>query len=533
MMRSDLYAAAAIVCTAAIPLPAGAAPAGTALIQSIVPLGKATHVEGPAAANAIMHFQVALRMRDQAGLAARQANRERIAPADFAQNYLPAASDHDAVVAWLRSAGLSVDRTYANHLTIEASGPVASVSRAFNVHVSRITSEGQTYNSADSAPHVPGSLAGIVLSVNGLQPQLHAMKLHAIKAGNMTRPQAQGAPGSTPYIPSDLLAAYGASSVGSTGAGATTAIVIDTFPNQSDLTSFWSQAGINQSLSNISFIQSVAGTLPAPSGEESLDAEWASSIAPSSKVRVYAAQSLAYSNLDTAFQNVISDLQAGVGIDEVSISLGACETSLPGGQASTDDNLFATIESLGATVLVSSGDGGSDECGDGSATPSFFSTSPNVTAVGGTTLNLDSNDTITSETGWSGSGGGVSTIFATPSWQSGLGYNMRAVPDVASDADPNTGALVILNGAAQQYGGTSLAAPTWAGLIALANAGRLATGGVSLGALNATLYGLSGTANFNDITSGSNGAYSATTGYDLVTGLGSPGFGSLYQTLQQ
>jgi kumamolisin len=514
-----------------LPLTVFAAPPGVALIQSVVPLGRDTHVDGPAKPGEIMHFQIALRMRDSAGLASRLGRRERITPDELAQNYLPAAADHAAVVTWLRAAGMSVDRTYANHLTIETSGPVATVSRAFGVHVSRITSEGATYNSADSAPHVPAALAETVLSVNGLQPQLHAMKLHAIKSGGMAGPQAQGSPGSTPYIPSDLLNAYGASGVGSTGAGATTAIVIDTFPNQSDLTSFWSQAGISQSLSNIDFIQSVAGTLPAPSGEESLDTEWASSIAPSSQVRVYAAQSLAYSNLDTAFQNVISDLQAGVGIDEVSISLGACETSLPNGQANTDDNLFATIESLGATVLVSSGDGGSDECGNGTATPAFFSTSPNVTAVGGTTLNLDGNDNITSETGWSGSGGGLSTIFATPSWQSGLGYSARAVPDVASDADPNTGALVILNGQAQQYGGTSLAAPTWGGLLALANAGRIANGSASLGALNSTFYSLSGTANFNDITGGSNGAYSATTGYDLVTGLGSPGFGTLYQTL--
>jgi kumamolisin len=248
-------------------------------------------------------------------------------------------------------------------------------------------------------------------------------------------------------------------------------------------------------------------------------------------VRVYAAQSLAYSNLDTAFQTVISDMQSGVAITEVSISLGSCESSVPTGELSTDDNFFATMSSLGATVLVSSGDSGSDECGDGSATPAFFSTSPNVTAVGGTTLNLDGNDNITSETGWSGSGGGVSTVFATPSYQSGLGYSNRAVPDVAADADPNTGVLIILNGQSEQIGGTSLAAPTWAGLLALANGGRIAAGGASLGALNATLYGLNGTANFNDITSGSNGAYTAATGYDLVTGLGSPAFGTLYGTL--
>jgi kumamolisin len=528
MTKAILLTAGALILTAAN---AHAAPRGVTLIQSILPLGRNVQVTGSADPASIIHFQVALKLRAADDLTARNARGEHLSRAEIAQTYLPTQDEYDSVTAWLKSAGVSVDRTYPSRLTIEASGSAALIAKTLGVHFSKITSGGQDFVSADTPPHIPSALSAIVLSINGLQPQLHATPAHIFHGGAPIRDRHIEEAGTTPYYPSDLLAAYGASGVASTGAGATTAIVIDTFPNQSDLTSFWSQTGVNQSLSNISFIQAVSGTLPAPSGEETLDTEYSSSIAPSSLVRVYAAQSLAYSNLDTAFQTVISDMQSGVAITEVSISLGSCETSVPTGELSTDDNFFATMSSLGATVLVSSGDSGSDECGDGSATPAFFSTSPNVTAVGGTTLNLDGNDNITSETGWSGSGGGVSTVFATPSYQSGLGYSNRAVPDVAADADPNTGVLIILNGQSEQIGGTSLAAPTWAGLLALANGGRIAAGGASLGALNATLYGLNGTANFNDITSGSNGAYTAATGYDLVTGLGSPAFGTLYGTL--
>jgi kumamolisin len=336
--------------------------------------------------------------------------------------------------------------------------------------------------------------------------------------------------GKTPYYPSDFLNAYSANGLGTTGSGSTTAIVIDTFPLTSDLTSFWNTTGVSQSLSNITFIQAVSGTLPSPSGEETLDAETSSSIAPAGKVRVYAAQSLAFSNLDTTFQKVISDLKAGVKITQVSISLGACETQVGQSQAQTDDNDFAVMSSLGATVFVSSGDSGSRECGGRKNVPAFYSTSPNVTAVGGTTLTL-SGTQETNETAWSGSGGGLSTIFAKPSYQSSLSYSSRAVPDVAADADPNTGAYVFLNGKAYQYGGTSLAAPMWAGFAGLVNSARAAAGKASLGLLDSRIYPGLGSTSFRDITSGSNTGYKAGPGYDLVTGIGAPKVSTLLPVL--
>ncbi len=481
------------------------------MAASVAPLASTVRVVGEADPASTVQFQVALRLRDFSGLSARLQSRGRISPAELASSHFPTQQDHDAVVAWLKSAGLTVETTVPSRMTITVSGRADTVSRALDAHLSHVVSEGQDYVSADSEPSVPPELAGIVLSINGLQPQHHAHYQHVLGTAG---------PGSVPYIPSDLLNAYQANGLG-TGSGTTTAIVIDTFPKKADLTQFWSAAKVSQSLSNITFIQAVAGTLPGLSGEESLDVEYSSSMGASSKVRVYASRSLSDANLDTTFQRVISDLQSGVKITQVSISLGECETDESTGELSTDDQYFATMTALGASVFVSTGDSGSQECGGGTNTPSFYSTSPHVAAAGGTSLKL-SGTTVVSETGWVDSGGGISTYFAKPSYQSGLAYSKRAVPDLSADADPNTGVLVIVNGQQNQFGGTSVSSPVLAGLIGLVNAKRIAAGKGGIGLLDTYIYPLLGTTSFRDIKSGNNGGYSAKVGYDLVTGIGAP-----------
>ena len=485
--------------------------APTRLTDSIAPLAGTTRVVGEADPAAIVSFQVALRLRDFASMSARLQSGGKLSPAELAADHFPTQQDHDAVIAWLKSAGLTIDTTVPSRMTITASGTAATVARALDVHFSHITAEGIDYTSADTEPAIPSALAGIVLSINGLQPQHHAHYQHVLGT-----PRA----GTTPYIPSDLLNAYTANGL-STGAGTTTAIVIDTFPKTSDLTTFWSDAGVSQSLSNITLIQAVPGTLPALSGEESLDTQYSSSMGASSKVRVYASQSLSDAHLDTTFQRVISDLQSGIVITQVSISLGECETDESTGELKTDDQYFATMTSLGASVFVSTGDSGSDECGNGGATPSFYSTSPHVAAAGGTTLKFTGTQEK-SETGWADSGGGISTYFAKPAYQSKLTYAKRAVPDLSADANPSTGVLVIVNGQRNQFGGTSVSSPVLAGLIGLVNAKRLAAGKPTIGLLDTYIYPLLGTTSFRDIKSGSNGAYSAKVGYDLVTGIGAP-----------
>jgi kumamolisin len=183
-------------------------------------------------------------------------------------------------------------------------------------------------------------------------------------------------------------------------------------------------------------------------------------------------------------------------------------------------------------VCTASGDDGSDDDQtDGQAHVDFPSSSPNVLSCGGTTLE-SSNGNIQSEVVWNdgsgngASGGGVSEIFPLPTYQQSAnvpvsvntGFVGRGVPDVAGDADPNTGYNVEVDGQAIVVGGTSAVAPLWSALIALLNQQL----GKSVGFLNNSIYGARSTTGFNDIVSGNNGAYSAGPGWDACTGWGSP-----------
>jgi kumamolisin len=150
-----------------------------------------------------------------------------------------------------------------------------------------------------------------------------------------------------------------------------------------------------------------------------------------------------------------------------------------------------------------------------------------VVAVGGTTLSLDSSASYLSEDTWTGSGAGSSAIFSEPSWQQNLGDSMRDEADVSYDADPNTGVLVVQNGSHFAVGGTSAGSPQWAALTTLASqaANR------RFGSIAGKLYALTGTSSFHDITTGSDGYFSATTGWDYPTGLGSPDANVLVSSL--
>lgn len=189
---------------------------------------------------------------------------------------------------------------------------------------------------------------------------------------------------------------------------------------------------------------------------------------------------------------------------------------------------------LGVTVCVASGDNGStDGVGDGKQHADFPASSPYVLGCGGTRLNSANGTTIDSEVVWNdnegATGGGVSDLFSLPPWQASAGvppspnpgnFAGRGVPDVAGDADPETGYVIRVDGQDLVIGGTSAVAPLWAGFVALMNQ-YLGTNGV--GFLNPILYSdISAQQTFGDITQGNNGAFTAGTGWDPCTGWGSP-----------
>ncbi len=280
---------------------------------------------------------------------------------------------------------------------------------------------------------------------------------------------------------------------------------------------------------------SLPGTDPNGAGtdnwevEEALDVQWAHAIAPGAQIILVEANSQS-----------LSDLMAGVataaaqpGVTVVSMSWGFAE-----GQAvfATDEAIYdSTFNVPGVTFVASTGD-------YGAADPEYPAFSPNVVAVGGTSLMLNGGHSYDSETGWGyfssaagaliGSGGGISLYEPEPAFQQGVqstGY--RTTPDVSLVADPATGAWIAdtynldPSNPFELVGGTSLAAPAWAGLFALVNQGRATVGESTLNSAAPTqaqqaLYSLP-PSDYNAITSGTNG-YTASAGYNLVTGLGTP-----------
>jgi subtilase family serine protease len=330
------------------------------------------------------------------------------------------------------------------------------------------------------------------------------------------------------YTPSQIRAAYSfdqlttfATSSGSepaNGAGQTIAIV-DAYndPNiASDLAAFDAAFGI---AAPPSFkIVSQTGSTRLPLGnpgwdtEISLDVEWAHAIAPGANILLVETTSDRWSDLIAGVG--YAKVQPGVSV--VSMSWDVSEYRIE----TATDSTFTTAANHPVTFVAASGDYG--------APPEYPAISPNVLSVGGTTLNLAAGGRYGSETAWSGSGGGVSPIEKEPVYQDGAqNTGFRGNPDVAYDADPNTGFAVYdtiddrYGTGWQEIGGTSAGAPQWSALLAIANEGLAAAGKSALAQAQARLYSLPASA-FHDVTRGGNGVYSAGTGYDAVTGLGSP-----------
>lgn len=320
------------------------------------------------------------------------------------------------------------------------------------------------------------------------------------------------------FSPSQIKKAYGIDQLSETGAGQTIALIeaygSPTIVN--DLNTFDQQFGLPDANIEVDYPSGTPTTNGGWALETALDVEWAHALAPDAKIMVVAAKSASTTNLLTA-----EDYATNHGATIVSNSWGGSEFS---GETTYNTHFNHT----GITYLASSGDSGS-----GSSWPA---SSPYVVSVGGTSLDADSVGNYISETAWSGSGGATSTYESRPTFQSNwtsIVGTKRGIPDVAFDADPNTGVYVYTSTPDQgqsgwfQVGGTSFSAPAWGALVALANQGR--TQPLSSTQVLSDIYSIAGTtgssgynSDYHDIVSGSNGGYSAESGYDLVTGIGSP-----------
>ncbi|MFI5357256.1 MAG: protease pro-enzyme activation domain-containing protein [Opitutales bacterium] len=473
--------------------------------------------------SAMLTVEVALRMRNFDELQARIASGELIPAAEMTATYFPTQGDYDRVVQWVQGQGLTVTRNDNNRLAVFATGTVAQLAQAFQVQFARVVVDAAEYTSAITAPGLPAELSAAVLGVHGLQPHIRPHVL--VSSRGLLQPNATA---TANYLPSQIATAYGASGLNLTGSGQTIAIYALAFPSASDLDSFWAHyAHVSQSSSNVQFINVAGGPGSSPTvanvQETTLDVEWAGALAPGAAIRVYAASAKDPGSNDEILQQVYADAstQSNLHLNQFCICYGGNEKEVSRDYLIIEAQYMASLASAGVTIFSASGDNGASP--NGVLQVTYPTSDPSVTGVGGTTLNLNSVGTVGSETGWSGGGGGLSVVFNRPTWQTGLGVppgTTRCVPDVAADADPSTGGIVIYNGAQYLFGGTSLATPIWTAFCALLNQSRASAGQAPLGALNPKIYPLLGTNSFRDITSGSNGAYTAGPGYDLVTGLG-------------
>jgi kumamolisin len=439
------------------------------------------------------------------------------------------------VKAFAREFSLKVEKdpTAALRRTVKLTGTAADMQKAFGVVLEQKMIDGAEYRVREGGIQLPASLAGVVEAVLGLdnrpqaQPHFRVRKALAKSA----------APAS--YTPPQVAQAYNFPATAS-GAGQTIGIIeLGGGYRQADLTAYFKSLGLPPpgiTAVGVDGGTNKPSTASSADGEVMLDIEVAASVAPGAKIAVYFAPNTDQGFLD-AITTAVHDTTQKPSV--ISISWGGPESSWTNQAMTAMDAACQSAAALGITITVAAGDDGSTDGGTGNNVD-FPASSPHVLACGGT--KLDANGaTIVSEVVWNelasqegATGGGVSNIFALPSWQanahvpaSSTSTGGRGVPDVAGDADPATGYTIRVDSQTSVIGGTSAVAPLWAGLVAVANQQL----GNNVGLLQPAIYAAKASLAFNDITLGNNGAFEAVQGWDACTGLGSPIARKLIQLL--
>ena len=531
-----------IACSAYAALPVSGG-AHYATLTRATALSKGDVVRGAVPFSQYLHVTVGLKLRNEAQMKAFLANPHhgKMSPAELAANHLPTRAQAQAVADFMTRSGFKNVRIAPNRLIVTGDATAAAAQSAFRTTLVSVNTHDGRQAIANSANiQVPAALAGTMQSVLGLQT-VHKAHTFAIRM----QPSATG--GISGHNPLDFASIYSASSlapassvnVGIISAG-------DMSPTLSDYAQFLS----NNSLP--SFTPAVVCVDPGPYDngtpnhatpitndptcmgnydqgtiEWDLDSQDITGITGGvGTLTFYSANSLYNTDLTDTISEVVTPSVGEPPAQVINVSLGECERFEDSGQggdgsAQTDDALFMTAAAQGQTFSVSTGDSGSDECGDGGLnSASYPASSPWVVAAAGTTLNASTGSSAAwvRETEWVGSGGSPSSFEMAQPWQSGKTYGTYAGfrgPDVAFDANPNTGAQIVIYGSLGQVGGTSLAAPLFTGAWA-----RILQGNPGLGFAAPNLYNLPAT-DLHDIISGNNGGYITKRGWDWASGLGS------------
>ncbi|HVC68241.1 MAG TPA: S53 family peptidase, partial [Acidimicrobiales bacterium] len=498
-------------------------------------LPSGSKVIGSTDPNAPVSVDVSLKPRDQAALDSFITDistpgspdfRHYLGAGQFGPTFGPTASTVAAVRAWLSSTGLQVGATDPGGLLIPVSGTASQVEQAFGTSLiaTRLPS-GRVARNNTALPVVPAALAGALQGVIGLSTvvQPHAQ----IKTTATTAPPSTGggsnppaapkasrgvtahsAPSACPaasalhpsgYTADQLANAYGFSTLygqGRTGAGLRVGIYELEPYTPSDIATYQNCFGTSVSVQNIN----VDGGATGPQGgEAALDIEEMASLAPGASIQVYSGRQVGNGPIDI-YARMVGDDSTQV----ISTSWGICEPQMDPTMRATESSLFAQAAAQGQTIVAASGDAGSEDCynpsvvvgNDTSLQVDDPADQPYVTGAGGTSIVSASpppTETVwNSGPGTGAGGGGVSSVFGQPSWQSGSGVNgpaasaqcsaigrasCREVPDVSALADPAHGFINYWGGGWGVAGGTSVASPLWGALMAVIDQGQPATVG--------------------------------------------------------
>jgi subtilase family serine protease len=496
-------------------------------------------VTGLLASSQPMHVVVALKPRNQDQLDAYMAvpGFKPLTPEQYDARYAPTEAQAAAVADYLRRAGLTDVRIGSNRMMVEAAGRADAVQAAFATQLVQVhTHDGRDAYANASDVRIPAALQDAVVAVLGMQNvhRLHTSVRSGVSTGSLALPGAV-----FPHNPTDFPAIYGAR-----GLPAATSVTPGII-TAGDMTAAKSHLKI---FTAIDRLPSVDVKVVGPgSSDTSGNPEWdldTQAIVGMGGVRslvLYDGVSLNDPDIYSTLYLALTDQVNAPPI--INVSLGECENDARASGLVASDVLFQAAQSQGRTFSVASGDFGADGCGNGGTTPWYPASSPYVLAVGGTTLSATPLLNFwVGETAWKGTGGSPSTFEPIPPWQRGVtgitNLTYRAVPDIAYDADTNSGALIVTDSSAlgQPAGtpvitplaGTSLASPIFVG----GWARIIHAKGHNPGFAPPLLYALAqsrfyATA-FHDITSGNNistpggsNGYFAAPGWDYTTGWGS------------
>jgi len=485
---------------------------------------------GPTAPATQISFVVALRANERRLARDARAGTSNLSAAELGRRYGPPLAAEHRIERELEAHGISVTATYPQRTEIDARASVRALGRYLHLRYrDRLDPTGVRYHAPVNRPRLPKPLGRWVAAVVGLstRPVLRPADVR------------QGA-----LVPRDARLAYDVTALhkrGIDGRGMTIAALSYAPFGDADVAYYRRFFGITGP--SPSHVRVGPGSDPkADPVEADLDVQVASAIAPRAQIVEYEAPNSASGELAMFNQALAGKSRI------VSYSWGLCDEDINSAFRQAIEQPLREASRRGITIFVASGDSGAYDCqrsdfADHRLTVDFPADSPSVVAVGGTVLSVRSDGTYLGESGWEdsftngGGGGGLNRAALAPSWQRAHGIGggkYRAVPDVSATASPASGWFIRDDGW-QAVGGTSAAAPFWAGSMLLAEELAARSGVKQTCFLAPLLYRLAYTSQryrpFHDVTSGGNRHFDARPGWDFATGLGSPDVWNLARDL--